>query len=166
MSAILKFDFQKKKTITFFWSKLSKLHKKDQIFACDNYIYPKTRGKKNKRWTHSTPLKGLHTIPYSFKDDLYLVTFKSRETNVKFLINIPLCTAAQLCDFCTYDVYLQLKKKCRLQWFKYDQLDSIPIGSPYYVVQKSNNPGKNQQNVVSVTLLELPSGPSGKRFYF
>ena len=31
MSAILKFDFQKKRTITFFWSKLSKLHKKDQI---------------------------------------------------------------------------------------------------------------------------------------
>ena len=31
MRAILKFDFQKKKTITFFWSKLSKLHKKDPI---------------------------------------------------------------------------------------------------------------------------------------
>ena len=31
MSAILKFDFQKKKTMTFFWSKLSKLHKKDLI---------------------------------------------------------------------------------------------------------------------------------------
>ena len=31
MSAILKFDFQKKKTITFFWSKLSKLHKKEPI---------------------------------------------------------------------------------------------------------------------------------------
>ena len=31
MSAILKFDFQKKKTITFFWSKLSELHKKDSI---------------------------------------------------------------------------------------------------------------------------------------
>ena len=30
MSAILKFDFQKKK-IAFFWSKLSKLHKKDPI---------------------------------------------------------------------------------------------------------------------------------------
>ena len=29
MSAILKFDFQKKRTITFFRSKLSKLHKKD-----------------------------------------------------------------------------------------------------------------------------------------
>ena len=54
MSAILKFDFQKRKTITFFWSKLSKLHK-GPIFACDNYIFPKTRGKKNKQWTHSTP---------------------------------------------------------------------------------------------------------------
>ena len=31
MSAILKFDFQKKKTITFFWSQLSKLHKRDPI---------------------------------------------------------------------------------------------------------------------------------------
>ena len=31
MSAILKFDFKKKRTITFFWSKLSKLHKKDSI---------------------------------------------------------------------------------------------------------------------------------------
>ena len=31
MSAILKFDFQKKKTITFFRSKLSQLHKKDPI---------------------------------------------------------------------------------------------------------------------------------------
>ena len=34
MTAILKFDFKKKKekkTITFFWSKLSKLHEKDPI---------------------------------------------------------------------------------------------------------------------------------------
>ena len=31
MSAILKFDFQKKRTITFFWGKLSKLHKKGPI---------------------------------------------------------------------------------------------------------------------------------------
>ena len=31
MSAILKFDFQKKETNAFFWSKLSKLHKKDSI---------------------------------------------------------------------------------------------------------------------------------------
>ena len=40
----------------FFWSKLSKLHKKRPNFACGNYIFPKTRGNKNKPWTHSTPL--------------------------------------------------------------------------------------------------------------
>ena len=60
MSAIVKFDFQKKKTITFFWSKLSKLHKKRPNFACDNYIFPKTRGNQNKQWTHSTSLKSTH----------------------------------------------------------------------------------------------------------
>ena len=48
--------FRKKRTIPFFWSKLSKLHKKDPIFACGNYIFPKTKGNKNKPWTHSTPL--------------------------------------------------------------------------------------------------------------
>ena len=35
--------FPKKKTITFFWSKLFKLHKKRPNFACGNYIFPKTR---------------------------------------------------------------------------------------------------------------------------
>ena len=57
MSAILKFDFQKRKQLLFFWSKLSKLHKKRLNFACDNYIFPKTRGNKNKQCTHFTPLK-------------------------------------------------------------------------------------------------------------
>ena len=32
MSAILKFDFQRRKQLRFFWSKLSKLHNKDPIF--------------------------------------------------------------------------------------------------------------------------------------
>ena len=27
-------------------------------FACGNYIFPETRGNKNKPWTHSTPLNG------------------------------------------------------------------------------------------------------------
>ena len=31
ISTILKFDFQKRKQLRFFWSKLSKLHKKDPI---------------------------------------------------------------------------------------------------------------------------------------
>ena len=41
MSAILKFDFQKKKTITFFWSKLSKLHKKEPILHVTTTVYLK-----------------------------------------------------------------------------------------------------------------------------
>ena len=55
MSAILKFNLQKEKN-TFFWRKLSKLHKK-RPFACDNYIFPKTRANKNKQWTHYSALK-------------------------------------------------------------------------------------------------------------
>ena len=48
--------FPNKKTITFFWSKLSKLQKRPN-FACDNYIFPKTGGNKNKQWTHLNPPK-------------------------------------------------------------------------------------------------------------
>ena len=61
MSAILKFDFQKKRTITFFWSKLSKLHKKDPILHVASIFSLKQRGKKNKPWTHSTPLKVVYS---------------------------------------------------------------------------------------------------------
>ena len=44
MSAILKFDFKKKKrTITFFWSYLSKLHKKPNG-ACGNYTFSLKQG--------------------------------------------------------------------------------------------------------------------------
>ena len=73
MSAILKFDFQKKK-ITFFWSKLSKLHKKRPNIACDNYIFPKTRGNKNKQWTHSTPIEWLSyfSLPFVHKVVVHL----------------------------------------------------------------------------------------------
>ena len=59
--------FPKMKTITFFSSKLSKLHKKKRPnFACGNYIFPKTKGNKNKPWTHSTPLKGAGAWPDVF----------------------------------------------------------------------------------------------------
>ena len=54
MSAILKFGLKN----TFFRRKLSKLHKKRHNFACDNYIFPKTKGNKNKQWKSITlPLK-------------------------------------------------------------------------------------------------------------
>ena len=49
MSAILKFDFPKKENNYIFQKKhLSNLLKKDN-FACDSYIFPKTRANKNKR---------------------------------------------------------------------------------------------------------------------
>ena len=56
MSAILKFDFQKKKQLRF--SEVNYLnYTKWPNCACDNYIFPKTGRNKNKQWTHSTPLK-------------------------------------------------------------------------------------------------------------
>ena len=58
MSAILKFDFQKREQLRF--SEVSYLNytKETQFcITCGNYIIPKTRGNKNKPWTHSTPLK-------------------------------------------------------------------------------------------------------------
>ena len=57
MSAVLKFDFQNREQLCF--SEVSNLtYTKRPNFACDNYIFPKTRGNKNKPMTHSTPLQG------------------------------------------------------------------------------------------------------------
>ena len=58
MSAILKFDFQKGKQLRFQFPVVKYLNYiKRPNFACDNYIFPKTRGNKNKQWTDSTPRK-------------------------------------------------------------------------------------------------------------
>ena len=89
MSAILKFDFQKRKTVYIFSEeKLSKLHKKRLHFACDNYIFPKTRGNKNKQWTHYSRLYetkqnqelvcNSHFISGSFVNDLQALNHMSR----------------------------------------------------------------------------------------
>ena len=60
MSAILKFDFQKRKQLRF--SEVNYLNYKNRPnFPCGNYIFPKTRGNKNKPWTHSTPLNSAPT---------------------------------------------------------------------------------------------------------
>ena len=57
MSAILKFHFLKREQLRF--SGVNDLnYTKRPNFACGKYIFPKTRGNKNKPWTHSTPLKG------------------------------------------------------------------------------------------------------------
>ena len=55
MSAILKFDFQKKR-ITFFWSKLSELHKKDPILHVATTFSLKQGETRTSHGPHSTPL--------------------------------------------------------------------------------------------------------------
>ena len=63
MSAILKFDFQKGKQLRF--SEVNYLnYTKKPNFACDNYIFPKTRRNKNKQWTHFRPVKNV--VGYSY----------------------------------------------------------------------------------------------------
>ena len=55
MSAILKFDFQKIKQLRF--SEVNYLnYTKRPNFAYGNYIFPKTRGNKNKPWPIPHPL--------------------------------------------------------------------------------------------------------------
>ena len=59
MSAILKFDFQKRKQSRF--SEVNYLsYTKRPSFACENYIFPETRGNENKQWTHFTPVNLLN----------------------------------------------------------------------------------------------------------
>ena len=70
--------FPKKRTITFFWSKLSKLHKKRPNFACGNCIFPKTRGNKSKPWTHSTPLKYYNLVTSFWRIDELKFDFRTR----------------------------------------------------------------------------------------
>ena len=87
MSAILKFDFQKREKITFFWSKFSKLHKKRPNFACGNYIFPKTRENKNKPWTHSTPLNTqFKPRPYLNQDVFLHIGWGQQNTKILSLI--------------------------------------------------------------------------------
>ena len=67
MSAILKFDFQKREQLRFSEANYLNYTKKRPNFACGNYIFPKTRENKNKSWTHSTPLK-INLIFYLIKE--------------------------------------------------------------------------------------------------
>ena len=61
--------FPKKKTIRFSRSELSKLHKQRPNFACDNYIFPKTRGNKNKRGLSRSSNKS----EFALKDEKNLI---------------------------------------------------------------------------------------------
>ena len=57
MSAILKFDFQKRKQLHFSIENNLNKTKKSYNFAYDIYIFPKTKGNKNKLWAHLGTLK-------------------------------------------------------------------------------------------------------------
>ena len=72
MSAILKFDLQKRKQLRF--SEVNYLnYTKRPNFAYGNYIFPKTRGNKNKPWTHSTPLNMIvYLIPSTTANNTHL----------------------------------------------------------------------------------------------
>ena len=52
MSTILIFDFQKQQQLHFSEENYLNYTKKRHNFACDYYIFPKTRANKNKQWTH------------------------------------------------------------------------------------------------------------------
>ena len=72
MSAILKFDFQKRKQLRFSEENYLNYTKKRPNFGCGNYIFPKTRGNKNKQCTHSTPLN-LFSVHFNVKCAQYLL---------------------------------------------------------------------------------------------
>ena len=72
MSPILKFDFQKKKTITFLWSKLSKLHEKDPML----HVTTTFSIKQEETRTNSVPipLPLLLTWSVGFISSSYMAT--------------------------------------------------------------------------------------------
>ena len=76
--------FPKERTITFSWSKLCKQTQKRPNFACGNSIFPKTRGNKNKPWTHSTPLNQKTFIFHNWKNYGSL----TRVIRLKFAVNM------------------------------------------------------------------------------
>ena len=57
MSAILKFDFQKREQLRFSEVNYLNYTKKDPILHVATTFSRKQGGNKNKSWTHSTPLK-------------------------------------------------------------------------------------------------------------
>ena len=59
MSAILKFDFPIRKRLHFPEENYETSQKRHN-FACDNYIFPKTRANKSKQWTHLGALNYLN----------------------------------------------------------------------------------------------------------
>ena len=85
--ALFQIWFPKKKIITFFRRKLSKLHKKDTILhVSDNYIFPKTRANKNEQWTHLGNLKNFIVSNKEWKIYLSLSFCKNKSDSFLLLL--------------------------------------------------------------------------------
>ena len=67
MSAILKFDFQKREQLRFSEVNYLNYTKKTQ-FCMATTFFPKTKGNKNKPWTHSTRFDCIDAIQIGFGD--------------------------------------------------------------------------------------------------
>ena len=68
MSAILKFDFQKKRTITFYWNKLSKLHKKDSILHVATTLFLNQGETRASHGPIPHPLISTTVYPFPYSD--------------------------------------------------------------------------------------------------
>ena len=119
MSAILKFDFQKKKTITFFWSQLSKLKKKKK----DPILHVTTTFslKQGKTRTSSGP------IPHSLKamlgfimTPLYICWPQNIETEKNFIVVRPLEVKFNSIQF--NSIYFPSKQQTHLKTHKMEEM--------------------------------------------
>ena len=91
MSAILKFDFQKRKQSRFSEVNYLSYTKKDPILHVTTNSYPKTRGNKNKQWTHSTPVNVVFLKVYTSK---IMLIWKLENRSDSIFSNIHACSTA------------------------------------------------------------------------
>ena len=62
INTILIFDFQERKKTIFFGRTLFELYKKDINLHVTITFFPKTRGNKDKQWTHYSALKTFQNV--------------------------------------------------------------------------------------------------------
>ena len=122
----------KKRAITFSEENYLNYTKKDRPnFACGNYIFPKTRGSKNKPWTHSTPLLKtveplLSTMVCPNKSELIL-------DNINLRILYGCINNSILCS-----QYLSMWKKCSTM-YRYIKIFTIPYSVKSYISKVHQN---------------------------
>ena len=110
MSVILNFDFQKRKQLRV--PEVNYLnYTKRPNFACGKYIFPKTRGNKNKPWTHSTPVKLTCNILAHFVSLKVISSYLACETDTEFFnvlsfVNTHLTRNSPMLNSITFGTFL------------------------------------------------------------